>query len=168
MTVLEQQRARDDHSDNLEDTIASRFERQVAAVPDNLAIVTDDVSLTYRELDLKANRIAAALASLPSQRDQPILMFMRDEATRIAAMVGAWKANRIFLPLAPDSPQKWVAQVIEDSGTAQIIVDSSTRSIAALATTGSVTVMEVEQLARSSGRFVADRIASPDDTAFIV
>ena len=89
----------------LEETIVSRFERQVAAFPDNLAIVTDDISLTYRALDLKANRIAAELASLPSPRDQPIVLFMKDEAARVAAMLGALKANRIFIPLAPNSPE---------------------------------------------------------------
>ena len=95
--TLWQQRSRNDTSDNSEDTIASRFERQVAAVPDKLAIVTDEISLTYRALDLKASRIAAALASLPSQRDRPIMLFMKDEAARIAAMLGALKANRIFI-----------------------------------------------------------------------
>ena len=93
---------------------------------------------------------------------------MRDEAVRIAAMLGALKANRIFIPLAPDSPQPWITQVIEDSGAAQIIVDSSTRSIAELAATGDVTVMEVEQLTQSLQPFVADRTISPDDTAYIV
>jgi amino acid adenylation domain-containing protein len=165
--VLEQQWSRNDTSANSEDTIASRFERQVAAVPDKLALVTDEISLTYRQLDLKASRIAAVLASLPSQNDRPIMLFMQDEAARLAAMLGALKANRIFIPLAPNSPQKWVTQIIEDSGTAQIIVDSSTRSIAELAVTGSVTVMEVEH-ARSLQPFVADRTASPDDTACIV
>ena len=140
----------------------------MAAVPDKLAIVTDEISLTYRALDQRASHIAAALASLPSQRDRPIVLFMKDEVARIAAMLGALKANRIFIPLAPNSPEKWVTQVIEDSGAAQIIVDSSTRSIAELAATGSVTVMEVDQLARSLQPFVADRTASPDDTAYIV
>jgi surfactin family lipopeptide synthetase A len=166
--VLEQQRSRNDTSDNSEDTITSRFERQVAAVPDKLALVTEEMSLTYRALDRKANRVATALASLPSQRDRPIALFMRDEVARIAAMLGALKANRICIPLAPDSPEKWVTQIIEDSGTAQIIVDSSTRSIAGLAATGSVTVMEVEELARSLEPFVAYRTASPEDTAYIV
>ena len=50
--------------DTSEDTIAARFERQVSEFPDRLALVTDEVSLTYRELDLKASRIAGALASL--------------------------------------------------------------------------------------------------------
>ena len=166
--LLEQQCSRNNTSDNSEDTIASRFERQVATVPDELAIVTDEISLTYRELDLKASRIAAVLASLPSQRDRPIVLFIKDEVARLAAMLGALKANRIFIPLAPDSPQNWVAQVVEDSGAAQIIVDSSTRSIAELAAPGNVTVMEVEQLARSLQSVVADRIASADDMAYIV
>jgi amino acid adenylation domain-containing protein len=165
--VLEQQWSHKT-SDVSEDTIASRFERHVEAVPDKLAIVTDEISLTYRELDLKASRIAAALALLRSPRDQPIALLMGDKVTRIAAMLGALKANRIFIPLAPDSPENWVTQVIEDSGTAQVIIDNSTRSIAELAATGSVTVREVGQLARPLDPLVAHRIASPDDTAYIV
>jgi acyl-CoA synthetase (AMP-forming)/AMP-acid ligase II len=144
MNILEQQWSRDDSSDNY--TITSRFERQVAAVPDKLALVIDGISLTYRALDLKASRIAAVLASLPSPRDRPIALFMRDKVARIAAMLGALKANRIFISLAANSPEQWVTQVIEDSGTAQIIVDNSTRTVAKLAATGSVSVMEVEQL----------------------
>jgi amino acid adenylation domain-containing protein len=165
--VLEQQRSLEDTSDNSEDTVALRFERQVAAVPDKLAIVTDETSLTYRALDLKASRIAAVLNSLPSQRDQPIALFMKDDAARIAAMLGVLKANRICIPLAPDSPEKWLTQVIGDSGTAQIIVDSSTRSIAKVAAAGSIAVMEVEQLVRSLEPLVPSRSASPDHTAYI-
>jgi non-ribosomal peptide synthetase component F len=165
--VLDEQRwLRKDASDK--DTITSRFELQVAAVPDKLALVTDEISLTYRALDLKASRIAAVLKSLPSQCDQPIALFMKDEASRIAAMLGALKAQRIFIPLAPDSPGKWVTQVIEDSGTAQIIVDNSTRSIAELAVSGSVTVIELEELARSLQPFAGGWTTSSNDTAYIV
>ena len=93
---------------------------------------------------------------------------MKDEAARIAAVLGALKANRIFIPLAPNSPEPWVNRVIEDSGTALIIVDGSTRSIAELAATDNVAVVEVGQLARSLEPFVADPTASPDDTAYII
>src|SRR5690349_12631785 len=96
-----------DTSDSSEDTITSRFERQVAAVADKLAIVTDEISLTYRALDLRASRIAAALASLSPQRERPLAIFIKDEAVRITAMLGVLKASRIIIPLAPNSPQKW-------------------------------------------------------------
>ena len=159
---------RSDISEISEDTIAARFERQVSQFPDRLALVTDEVSLTYRELDLKASRIAGALASAPFRRDQPVALFMKDEAARIAAILGVLKASRIFMPLARSSPEKWVAQVVEDSGAAQIIVDSSTRAIAERAAKNGVTVMDIEELVHSSAAFVSNGTASADDTACIV
>ena len=153
---------------DLNDTIASRFDRQVAALHDKLALVTERVSLTYRALDLEASRMAAMLASHPSQRNQPIMILMRDEASCVAAVLGALKTNHIVIPVAADSPNHWVAQVIADSGTGHIIVDESTRSMAELAATGRATVMQIGQLNLSSEQFVADQAASPDDTAYIV
>ena len=65
--VVQHQGSRNDASEFSEDTITSRLEQQVAAFPDNLAIVTDDISLTCRALDLRASSIAAkaGLASFP-------------------------------------------------------------------------------------------------------
>jgi amino acid adenylation domain-containing protein len=165
--VLGRQRSRSDTSDT-EDTIASRFERLVAAAPDKPAIVTDEISLTYRTLDVKANCIAAALASRPSQRNQPIVLFMKGEAARIAAILGVLKGNRIFVPLAPDSPKEWLTQVIADSGAAQILVDGSTRPVAELAAGDHVTVVNLDELTLSTQPFAIDQTASPDDTAYIV
>jgi amino acid adenylation domain-containing protein len=164
--VLEKQRP-NDSSDRCDGTIDSRFEQQVAATPDSLAIVTDETSLSYQALDDKAGRIATGLSFLHSL-DRPVTLFMQDEAARIAAMLGAFKANRIWISLAANSPTHWIAQVIQDSGTRHIIVDHCTRATAELAATGGVTVVEIEELARSSDLFVGGRSASPDDTAYIV
>ena len=153
---LERQRSPSDTSDT-EDTIVSRFERQVAAAPDKPAIVTDEISLTYRALDLKANCIAAALASRPSERNQPIVLFTKGEAARIAAILGVLKANRIFVPLAPDSPKEWLTQVIADSGAEQILVDGSTRLAAELAAGDHVTVVNVDELTLSAQPFAIDQ-----------
>ena len=100
--------------------------------------------------------------------DRPVMAFMNDDASRIAAMLGIWKVNRIVIPIAPNSPAKWLTQVIENSGAEQLIVDRSTRSIAELAGTSSISVTEVDQLAPSSERFVAEPTISPDKVALIV
>lgn len=157
-----------DQSDDCLNTIASRFEHQAAAHADELAIVADDISLTYRALDLKASRIAGTLIAPPSQKDRPVVLFMKDEAARIAAMLGAAKANRIFIPLAPVSPARWVSQILEESDAVQVIVDSSTYLVADKAASGGVAIMEVEELDRLSESFASDRPARSDDTAFIV
>ena len=155
-------------SDYSEDTIVSRFGRWVALVPDKLAVVTDESSLTYRALDLRASRIASVLVSLPSRHDRPIVLFIKEEAARIAAMIGVLKAERIFITVAPNSPEGWVSQVIEDAGAAHIIADSSTRSVAERAATDGVSVLYIEQLNQSEELFVVDRKASPDEPAYIV
>jgi len=100
--LLSKVRRSDDKS---ADTIAQRFERRVASISDRLAIVTDEVSLTYRALDLMASRIAGGLASLSFQTEKPVVLLIKDEVTRLAAMLAALKANRIFILLAPTSPQ---------------------------------------------------------------
>ena len=70
----------DDTLNNSEDTVALQFERQVVAIPDELALITDETSLTYRALDLEASRVAAVLTSLPYPHDRPIVPFIKDEA----------------------------------------------------------------------------------------
>ena len=128
----------------------------MAAIPDKLAIITDEISLTYRALDLKAGRVAAVLTSLPYPTTG--LSYSSSRTRRLESeMLGALKAGRIFIPVMPNSPEKWIAQVIEDSETAQIIVDRSTRSTAERATTGRRHFIEIDEFAQSMGPCVTDR-----------
>lgn len=167
--IIERQDLKRDHPEiSEEDTIVSRFERQVAAAPDKPIIVSDDVSLSYRELDLRAKEIAAALGSLRSENDRPVVIFIGDEVARVAAMLGALKANRIFIPLAPNSPQGWVGEIIKESASTQIIVDGSTRSIVERASLKGVTVLDIEQLVGGSKRLVVHNASRPDDAAYVV
>jgi acyl-CoA synthetase (AMP-forming)/AMP-acid ligase II len=112
-------------SDGLHDTIGTRFERQAAATPDNLAVVTDELSLTYRELDTLASRIAGGLAILPSDGDRPIALLMSEGPLLYAAMLGAAKAGRIFFVLAVTSPEPWLSALVAESGAAHILTDTS-------------------------------------------
>jgi len=163
--VLDRVRVPDD---TFADTIARRFERRVASVSDSPAIVTDEISLTYRALDSMASRMASGIASLPFQAGQPIVLFINDEVTRLAAMLAAFKANRIFILLAPSSPPNWLVQVIEDSGATQIIVDPPVRTVAESAALGRVTITEIDELRGSPPLADVTQPASPSDTAYVV
>ncbi len=151
-----------------EDTIISRFEQQVAAAPDKLIIVGDEISLSHRALDLQANCIAAALASFRSEKAGPVVIFVSGEVTCVAAMLGALKANRIFIPLASSSPGGWVSEVIKDSGSTQVIVDDRTLPLAKGAATNGITVLQVEQLVNSGKKLAIDSNCHADDAAYVV
>lgn len=167
--VIDQRHLQRDTSEKSEeDTTVSRFLRQVAATPDKQAIVTDEISLSYRTLDLRADRIAAALVSRRSGQSRPVVIFVSGELTCVAAILGALKANRIFIPLASSSPEGWVGEVIKDSGSTQVIVDSSTRSIAERAALNDVTILDIEQLVNSRKKLEIHNTSLADDAAYIV
>src|SRR6185312_6082077 len=165
--VIEKKYLRDT-SESSEDTIVSRFERQVAATPDKPAIVTDDISLSYRTLDLQANRIAAALISRRSGESRPVVIFMGDELARVAVMLGTLKAHHIFIPLAPNAPGKWVREIIEDSGAGVIIADRFTRSVAEQAVPSDVIILEAEHLGDGCEPVTVQNSGLADDAAYIV
>ena len=112
------------------DTVASRFEQRAAAAPDDSAIVTDEVSLNFRDLDALADRLAAILRCNDASLDRPVVLLIDDAPLLLAAMIGAAKANRIFIPLEIGAPESWLAGIVRDSGAAHILAEPSARSLA--------------------------------------
>lgn len=78
--------------------------RQAAATPDAVALVADDGSWTYSELDCSADRIAAGLlaAGLPPEACVGVRLERSPEL--IAAVLGVLKAGAAVLPLDPSYP----------------------------------------------------------------
>src|SRR5262249_51706939 len=150
------------------DTIGTRFELQAAATPDNLAVVTDELSLTYRELDTVASRIAGGLAVLPSDGDRPVALLMSEGPLLYAAMLGAAKAGRIFFVLAVTSPEPWLSVLVAESGAACILSDSSWYAVAVRVAGTKATVLEVERMGALAVPAMAELARSPNAPACIV
>src|SRR5262245_3876854 len=150
------------------DTIGTSFERQAAATPDNLAVVTDELSLTYRELDVMASRIAGGLAILPSDSDRPIALLMSEGPLLYAAMLGAAKAGRIFFVLAVTSPEPWLSALVAESSAACILTDSSWYAVAVRVAGTKATVLEVERIGALAVPAMAELARSPNAPACIV
>src|SRR5262249_47052349 len=136
----------------LYETIGTRFERQAAATPDNLAVVTDELSLTYGELDAVASRIAGGLAVLPSSSDRPIALLMPEGPFLYAALLGAAKAGRIFFVLPVTSPEPWLSALIADSAAEYILTDNSWCAVARRVAGTQASVLEVEPIRRPPRR----------------
>jgi amino acid adenylation domain-containing protein len=155
-------------SDGLYDTIATRFERQAAATPHNLAVVTDELSLSYGELDEMASRIAGGLAVLPSDNDRPVALLMPEGPLLYAAMLGAAKAGRIFFVLSVTSPEPWLSSLVADSAAAHILTDNSWCAVAVRVAGTEATVLEVERIAALAPPAMAEMARTPNAPACIV
>ena len=154
--------------DRSADTIASRFRRQVAAVPNNLAVVTESGSMTYRELGTMTDSIATYLRALSSRRELPISLLMAEGPKLIAAMLGASKIGRPFVALDANFSEGWLSQVMVESGAEYIVTDLPSRQIADRIAGARIKVLDIEQLSHSHAPPVVDADVRPDTPAFIV
>jgi amino acid adenylation domain-containing protein len=97
------------------------FEAQVERTPDAIAVVRDDVRLTYRELNVRANRIAQFLMGHGVGPDVVVALLAERGVDFLAAMLGVFKAGGAYLPLDPRHVAERLCQVLDQSGTTLLL-----------------------------------------------
>ena len=100
------------------------FEAQVDRTPDKVALVDGSRSLTYRELDLRANHVAQALIANGAKPDQMIGIYVERSAEMMIGMLGVLKAGAAYVPMDPSYPGERIALMIEDS-RADVVVTTA-------------------------------------------
>ncbi len=107
-------------------TIVNLFEQQVESTPDNIAIVSDDTALTYRELNADANRIAHALQEKHSVRPGEFVGVLLDRSERtIVTLLGIVKAGAVYVPMDAEYPAERLEFMTQDSGCRLIVTTSA-------------------------------------------
>lgn len=109
---------------SLPSCIHARFEEQVRAHPDRTALRFDEATLTYRELNQRANQLAHALQGLGVGPERPVAMFMDRSPEMVIAIIGILKAGGAYVPLDPVHPPDRVDFMLRDSG-AQVILSQA-------------------------------------------
>ncbi len=97
------------------------FEEQVKKHPDKIAVIADNVQLTYTQLNENANRVAHSLIDSSVRIDEMVGVMMPRTVYAYAAREGILKAGAAFMPLAPDYPDDRVSYIIENSGAKNIV-----------------------------------------------
>ncbi|MCI0421808.1 MAG: amino acid adenylation domain-containing protein, partial [Acidobacteria bacterium] len=97
---------------------------------DRVAIRTANRELTYRELELISNGVAAAILSLRNTGAEPIPLLLEHEAAVPAAILGVLKAGKFYVPLDPTYPHERNHNVLEDSQAELIITNARNLSLA--------------------------------------
>ena len=84
-------------------SISARFEEQVVANRERLAVSAADRSLSYGALNEAANRVARAVLATAPHTDT-VAVLIGQGASVIVAMLGVLKAGKIFVPLDTRQP----------------------------------------------------------------
>ncbi|MEW5926514.1 MAG: amino acid adenylation domain-containing protein [Gemmatimonadota bacterium] len=107
------------------------FERQAERSPDAVAVRSGERSLTYAELDRRANRLAHALAALGVGPEVPVALCLERSPEMVAALLGVLKAGGAYVPLDPAYPVERLAQTLADCGAPVLVTEE--RHLAAFA-----------------------------------
>ncbi|WP_432076171.1 amino acid adenylation domain-containing protein [Streptomyces wuyuanensis] len=104
-----------------EESLPALFARQAAERPDAVAVVERSRSLTYAQLDARANRIAGLLAARGVGSESVVGVAVPRSADMVATVVAAQKLGAAFLPLDLAHPADRLAYMVEDSGAGLVV-----------------------------------------------
>ena len=97
------------------------FERSAAENADKTALIAADATLTYRELNERANIVAHNLISKGIKTGDSVALLLPRESCFFACMFGVNKAGAAFIPCDPQYPADRINHIIEDSEASFII-----------------------------------------------
>ncbi|MGO7733538.1 AMP-binding protein, partial [Rhizobium johnstonii] len=105
------------------------FEEQVAKAPDAIAVVYEDDSLTYGELDRRANRLAHHLAKLGIRPDDRVAICVERSIEMVVGLLAILKAGGAYVPLDPAYPPDRLAYMLADSAPVAILTHGPARQM---------------------------------------
>ncbi|WP_086347599.1 non-ribosomal peptide synthetase [Candidatus Enterococcus clewellii] len=106
-------------------TIAEIFEQQATAFPNKEALVYKDQTLSYQELNEKANRLAADLRAAGISANDFVAVEARRAPATIIGILGIVKAGAAYVPIDVDYPKERIAYILEDCQAKAIAATTS-------------------------------------------
>ncbi|WP_434635109.1 amino acid adenylation domain-containing protein [Chromobacterium sp. CV08] len=136
------------------------FEAQAAERPDAPALYSGDETLSYGELNRRANRLAHRLIALGVGPDARVALCLERGVDMVAALLGVLKAGGAYVPLDPSYPAERLAYMLDDSAPRVVL---SQHSLQALTAGGERTVLLLDDEAER-----ARQAALPDGNPAVV
>ena len=99
------------------------FERHAARSPDGVAISCNGSTLSYGELNRRANQLAHALRARGVSTDVLIGLHLPCGPDVIVGMLAILKAGGGYLPLDPEQPAKRLEKILSRAQPALILTD---------------------------------------------
>ncbi|TQF02740.1 amino acid adenylation domain-containing protein [Kitasatospora acidiphila] len=146
------------------------FEAQVARTPEAVAVVADGVSVSYAELDARANRLAHYLISQGVGPESVVGLALPRGVEMIAGILAVWKAGAGYLPVDVSQPAERVAFTVKDSRaqlvltTDEVLEDLPSVGVRLVAVDGTLTAMQLAGAAITSPGVAVD----PQALAYVI
>ncbi|WP_440262019.1 amino acid adenylation domain-containing protein, partial [Dyella sp.] len=120
------------------------FEQALVRHPDAIAVQYEEMTLSYRLLNERANQLAHYLRSLGVKPDRVVALYMERSIEMVLALYAVMKAGAAYLPIDPDHPAERVRYMLDDA-QADIVLTQA--ALQAALPDGAYRVLAVDALA---------------------
>ncbi len=141
------------------------FEAQADKKPDDVAVIFSDDSLTYCELNEKANQLAWRLRDKGVNADQIVGIMIERSLEMIIGILAILKAGGAYLPIDPEYPKERIEYMIEDSKLNILLTQKCLRD--KVNSTGEVIEIEDDSI-YTGDKFNLENIVNSDNLAYII
>ena len=105
------------------------FESQVEQNPDAIAVVFEDQSLTYQELNERSNQLAHYLQSLGVKADDLVGICLERSLDMLVGLLGILKAGGAYVPLDPAYPEDRLSYMVNDAQVSIVVTLEKWKSL---------------------------------------
>jgi amino acid adenylation domain-containing protein len=142
------------------------FEAQARRIPDTAAVLLAGTSLSYRELDERAERIARTLRASGVVPGTRVAISLERSLDVPATVLGVMKAGAACVPVDPAYPPARAAYMLQDSAATVIVTSANLR--ARFTTSNARTIVAGSDDDTGNAIAGAPGSASADDLAYVI
>ncbi|MBZ4422888.1 non-ribosomal peptide synthase/polyketide synthase [Myxococcus sp. RHST-1-4] len=102
-------------------SLPALFEAQVTRSPDAVALQCGELSLTYAELERRANQVANHVRGEGVRTGDRVALCMERSPEALIAVLGILKAGAAYVPLDPAAPSERLGFMLEDTGASWVL-----------------------------------------------
>ena len=99
------------------------FEAQAARTPEQIAVVSEQETLSYGELNARANQWAHYLRRMGVGPEVLVGLMLERSPAMVVALLGVLKAGGAYVPLDPQYPAERLRYMLDDAGVAVLVTE---------------------------------------------
>ncbi len=156
-----------------ETVVITHFEDHTKSYPDKVAVICENDTLTYAQLNNLASNLAHELLSKVGRiklKDQAVIILMNKNEYAISSVLGVWKTGGHFLPISM-SNQSSLTDILENMTPAAIILNTPQDSVPVFKQIESISnfsfpIISIHDVPKVSSLIQADR--NVEDIAYVI
>ena len=148
-----------------EQCIHNLFEVQVEKSPDSIAVVYENKTISYRELNSSANHVAHRLLALGVTSNTLVGICMDRSIEMIVSILGVLKAGAAYVPIDPSYPRERLAFIMKDANIVTILTQQKLLEVLPI-TNEQLIILDSEITEEDTAAPITN--VTPDNLAYVI